>query len=138
MSLGGNASVPDSSGATVRSWEGAPDWQIPVTKIDPVRNERRDGLFIKGPIPVAQVAAAVASGHAKAPLMLLALRFRTDTEQADWIKPPTLVLSDWQLSSSDRSRAIAALEKAGMLEVQRRKGRPPLVRLVPWKGPGNG
>jgi hypothetical protein len=130
--------VADSSDATGRSWEGVPDWQIPVTKIGPVRNERRDGLFIGGPIPVAQMTAAIASGHIKAPLMLLAIKFRADTEQIAWVTPPMLLLTDWQFSASDRSRSIAALEKAGLLEVRRRRGRPPLVRLVSWKGGSNG
>ena len=120
------------------SWAGVPDWQIPVTKIGAIRSEQRGSLFIKGPISVTQMAAAVASGHMKAPLMLLAIKFRTDTEQADWVKPPALLLSDWQLSASDRSRSIAALEKAGLVEVKRRNGRPPLLRLVPWKGSTNG
>src|SRR3954465_6755556 len=106
----------------VRSWDGAPDWQIPVTRIDPVRDARRDGLFIKGPIPVAQIAAAITSGHAKEALMLLAVKIRSDTEQASWVKLPALLLSDWQFSATDRSRSIAALERAGLLEVQRRKG----------------
>jgi hypothetical protein len=120
------------------SWVGVPDWKIPVTKIAPLRDARRDGLFVKGPIPVAQIAAAIASGHVKAPLMLLAVKFRTDTERADWVKLPTLLLSDWQFSASDRSRSIAALEKAGLLEVQRRKGRSPLLRLVHPRETTNG
>jgi hypothetical protein len=121
-----------------RSWEGVPDWQIPVIRIDPVRNERRSGLFIKGPIPVAQIAAAIASGHAKAPLMLLAVKFRSDTEQAGWVKLPATLLSDWRFSATDRSRSVASLERAGLLEVQRRKGRPPLVRMCKWQDGSNG
>src|SRR4051812_10269376 len=110
-------------GADARSWDGVPDWQIPATKIGPVRNARRDDLFIKGPIPVAQIAAAVASGHAKAALMLLAVKFRSDTEQAGWVKLPATLLSDWQFSANERSRSLSALERAGLIEVQRRRGR---------------
>jgi DNA-binding transcriptional ArsR family regulator len=134
MSMDGDASAD----GVAQSWEGVADWEVPVTKISPVGSVRRDGLFIKGPIPVGQMSAAIVAGHVKAPLMLLAIKFRVDVEQTKWVKQPTPLLSEWRFTASDRSRSIAALEKAGLIEVRRRDGRPPLVRLVPWKVRDNG
>ncbi len=37
-----------------------------------------------------------------------------------------------------RSRAYAELERAGLVELQRRKGYAPLVRLVPQRAGGGG
>jgi DNA-binding transcriptional ArsR family regulator len=64
--------------------------------------------------------------------MLLALKYKTDTLRQPWVKPPAAVLRLLGVDKDARSRAIAALERAGLVQVQRRKGRPPLVRLVPW------
>ena len=70
--------------------------------------------------------------------MFLALRFKTDAGGEPWVKPPFRTLVEWGFSADDRSRAIRALERAGLIEVHRRKGRPPLVRLLPWTGGSGG
>jgi len=78
------------------------------------------------------VARAVKAGHPQALPVLLALRYKTDTLRQPWVKPPAAVLRLLGVDKDARSRAIAALERAGLVEVRRRRGRPPLVRLVPW------
>src|SRR5215203_5963515 len=115
-----------------------PDSAIPVRKVGLAEDRRhRTGQatrFVKGPLALDWIGTAARSGHAKAPLMLLALRFKADASREPWVKPPFRVLMEWGFSADDRSRAIRALERAGLAEVHRRKGRPPLVRLLPWRG----
>jgi hypothetical protein len=118
-----------------------PDAAIPVRKIGAEDRRHQTGQatrFVKGPLALDWIGAAARSGHAKAPLMLLALRFKADASREHWVKPPFRVLTEWGFSADDRSRAIRALERAGLAEVHRRKGRPPLVRLLPWRGGASG
>jgi hypothetical protein len=114
-----------------------PDAAILVRKVGPAEGrQHRTGQavrFVKGPLALDWIGAAARSGHAKAPLMLLALRFKADASREPWVKPPSRVLMEWGFSADDRSRAIRALERAGLVEVQRRRGRPPLIQLLPWR-----
>ena len=120
-------------------WSNVPDALIPVRKVDTLGPEgraravRREAQFIKGPLPVGWVAAAAKAGHPLALPVLLALKYKTDTLRQPWVKPPATILRLMGVDKDARSRAIAVLERAGLIEVQRRPGRPPLTRLVPWK-----
>jgi hypothetical protein len=119
-----------------------PDAAIPVRRVEPAKGPQhrtgQAGRFVKGPLALDWIGAAAHSDHAKAPLMLLALRFKADASREAWVKPPFRVLTGWGFSADDRSRAIRALERAGLVEVHRRKGRPPLVRLLPWRRGSDG
>jgi DNA-binding transcriptional ArsR family regulator len=79
------------------------------------------------------IGAAVRCGDARALPVLLALKAKADAGREAWVKPPATSLQDLGVGRMARSRAIAALERAGLVEVRRRRGRPPLVRLVPWR-----
>jgi hypothetical protein len=130
--------LPDGFG----SWDEVPDRLIPATKLTTAVPSRatalRESGFVKGPLTVGWLDAIATCGHSKAIWVSLALKIQTDRRREIWVKPPYDILSVWKVNRVGLSRAISALEKAGLLEVQRRKGRPPLVRLIPWKGPGNG
>jgi DNA-binding transcriptional ArsR family regulator len=120
-----------------KDWSGVPDALIPVRKLDTsgpegrARAARREARFVKGPLPLGWVAAAARAGHPQALPVLLALKHKADTVRQPWVKPPAAVLRLLGVDKDARSRAIAALERAGLIEVRRRRGRPPLVRLVP-------
>jgi DNA-binding transcriptional ArsR family regulator len=120
-------------------WSGVPDALIPAHKVDTsgpgerVRAARREARFIKGPLPLGWVALATKAGHPLAQPVLLALKHKADTLRQPWVKPPAAVLRLFGVDKDSRSRAIAALERAGLVEVRRRQGRPPLVRLRPWR-----
>src|SRR3954466_67354 len=119
-------------------WSDVPDTLIPVRKLATSgpegrsRAAKREAQFIKGPLPLGWVAKAARAGHPHALPVLLALKYKTDTLRQPWVKPPAAVLRLLGVDKDARSRAIAALERAGLVQVQRRRGRPPLVRLVPW------
>jgi DNA-binding transcriptional ArsR family regulator len=116
-----------------------PDRLIPArvvpgerTTTDRQRTSRERSRFVKGPLPIGWIASALRSGGTKALPVLLALKHEADATRESWVKPPAAVLLDLGIDRMARSRAIAALERAGLIEVRRRRGRPPLVRLVPW------
>ena len=130
---------PDALVLAPEDWSGVPDALIPVRQLDLSgpegrgRAARREAQFIKGPLPLGWVATAAKAGHPLALPVLLALKYKADTVRQAWVKPPAAVLRLLGVHKDARSRAIAALERAGLVEVRRRKGRPPLVRLVPWR-----
>src|SRR3954451_6743016 len=121
-----------------KDWSGVPDALIPVRPLGSsgpegrARAARREAQFIKGPLPLGWVAKAARAEHPHALPVLLALKYKTDTLRQPWVKPPAAVLRLFGVDRAARSGAIAALERAGLVQVQRRRGRPPLVRLVPW------
>src|SRR3954462_6127873 len=129
---------PEAFSLTPEDWSGVPDVLIPVRKLDTSGSEdrgraaRREAQFIKGPLPLGWVAQAARAGHPQALPVLLAFRYKTDTLRQPWVKRPPAVLRLLGVDKDARSRAIAALERAGLVQVQRRRGRPPLLRLGPW------
>src|SRR3954451_18076229 len=129
---------PDALFLAPEDWSDVPDALIPVRPLGSsgpegrARATRREAQFIKGPLPLGWIATAAKAGHPQALPVLLALKYKADTLRQPWVKPPAAVLRLLGVDKDARSRAIAALERAGLLQVQRRRGRPPLVRLVPW------
>ena len=129
---------PEALFLAPEDWSDVPDALIPVRPLGSsgpegrARAARREAQFIKGPLPLGWVAKAARAGHPQALPVLLALKYKTDTLRQPWVKPPAAVLRLLGVDKDARSRAIAALERAGLVQVQRRRGRPPLVRLVPW------
>ena len=119
-------------------WSDVPDALIPIRPLGSsgpeggARAVRPEAQFIKGPLPLGWVAKAAKAGHPLALPVLLALNYKTDTLRQPWVKPPAVVLRLLGVDKDARSRAIAAFEQVGLVQVQRRRGRPPLVRLVPW------
>jgi DNA-binding transcriptional ArsR family regulator len=130
---------PHALALAPEDWSGVPDALIPARKVDTsgpadrARAAKREARFIKGPLPIEWLAAATRAGHPLALPVLLALKHKADTLRQEWVKPPASVLRLFGVDKDGRSRAIAALERAGLVEVRRRKGRPPLVRLRPWR-----
>jgi DNA-binding transcriptional ArsR family regulator len=125
------------SGETI-DWATVPDHLIP-TRIVPREPAmaspatRHRSKFVKGPLPMGWIGAAVRCGDSRALPALLALKAKVDATREPWVKPPTTILQALGIERMARSRAISALERAGLIRVRRRRGRPPLVSLVPWK-----
>ena len=119
---------------------GAPgDATIPARKVETGipdgRRAAREHAFIRGPIPLRVIEAlrkADKGGSAWA--VAFALRYKADVTRQAWVKPPATLLERWGVDKDARARALAALERAGRIEVRRRRGRPPLVRVPPWEG----
>ncbi len=132
-----------SPGQSVRpvgsvDWAKVPDGLVPSLVVPSERaggrqTSRARSRFVKGPLPMGWIRAATRCGDAKALPVLLALKAKADAGRETWVKPPAMALQDLGIGRMARSRAIAALERAGLVEVRRRRGRPPLVRLVRWR-----
>ena len=61
----------------------------------------------------------------------LAIRMQAKLEGSEWVRVRTHLRESLGFTNrAAHSRAVAELERAGLIEVQRRKGYAPLVRLV--------
>ena len=96
------------------------------------RKVNRDRLFIPSTAwpEFAAVVAAGVSGRSVG--LWLAIRMQAKVEGQQWVRVRTHLRDSLGFNNrAAHSRAVAELERAGMIEVQRRKGYAPLVRLVP-------
>jgi DNA-binding transcriptional ArsR family regulator len=87
------------------------------------------GKFIAGPIDVSWVVQAKRLG-ATALLVGLALWHLKKLRQADTFTVSNLMLQEWGVQPDAKSRALRALERAGLIRVERRGKRSPHVTLV--------
>jgi hypothetical protein len=79
-----------------------------------------------------ELAAVVAAGVAGRSVGLwLAIRMQARLERREWVRVRTHLRQGLGFTNrAAHSRAVAELERLGFIEVQRRKGYAPLVRLV--------
>jgi DNA-binding transcriptional ArsR family regulator len=85
--------------------------------------------FIAGPIDVPWVVQASRLG-VKALLVGLALWHLKRLRQAETFTVSNLMLQEWGVQPDAKSRALRALEKAGLIRVERRCKRSPRVALI--------
>ena len=111
------------------------DEDVPAVKVETGveqrRNRARRGLFLPATsLPEIQAAVSRLS-TARALGLWLTIRAQMKMEGKEWVRVRTHLLEGIGLGTTwARSRAFAELEKAGLIEVRRRKGYAPLVRLV--------
>src|SRR5262245_4801756 len=92
--------------------------------------------FIRGPLPLWWMARAAAlRGQALA--VSLAIWFRRGIEGAAPFPLYPSALSKLGVNRWSSYRALAALEKAGLIAVERRKGRCPVVTVLEASAPGD-
>src|SRR5829696_10571330 len=114
------------------------DEDVPAAKaetdVDRRRKRARKGLFLPAtPLPEIQAAASRLS-TARALGLWLTVRAQARMEGREWVRVRAHLLEAVGLGTTwARSRAYAELERAGLVELRRRKGYAPLVRLVPWQ-----
>jgi hypothetical protein len=104
------------------------------TEAERRRKRARKGLFLPAtPLPEIQAAASRLS-TARALGLWLTVRAQARMEGREWVRVRTHLLEAVGLGTTwARSRAYAELERAGLVELRRRKGYAPLVRLVPLR-----
>jgi DNA-binding transcriptional ArsR family regulator len=103
---------------------GLPLGTRPGRKPIPVR-----GKFIAGPVDVAWICEASRLG-VKALLVGLALWHIRGLKKSNTFIVSNLMVRDWGIEPDAKSRALCALEKAGLVTVARRGKRSPRVTLV--------
>ncbi len=91
---------------------------------------RRASRFLKGPVPLAVLQqAARLPGRSLA--LYLAIRHRADLRKSREVSLPTEYLAHWGINKHSKRRAIAALERDGLVRVANRApGKSIRVALV--------
>src|SRR3954447_1994601 len=96
------------------------------------RKASRNRLFIPSTAwpELAAVVAAGVSGRSVG--LWLAIRMQARLEGHEWVRVRTHLRESLGFTNrAAHSRAVTELERAGLIQVQRRKGYAPLVQLVP-------
>ena len=99
---------------------------------------RRSARFLKGPIPLASLAvAARLRGRA---LALLLIHHRTAVTGEPMASVPVRLLAEFGIGRDAKGRGLRELEAAGLVRVQRQRGRTARVGLAvpPTRGPTRG
>jgi hypothetical protein len=92
---------------------------------------RRGRWFIKGPLPGEWIGrASQLSG--KALHVGLALWFISGRSKQEVVKLTRAALKLFSLRRDSARRGLAALERAGLVRVSRRRGRCPVVEILPY------
>src|SRR5664280_1341869 len=97
-------------------------------RVSPIR-----GKFIAGPIDVSWVVQASRLG-VKALLVGLALWHLKRLRLADTFIVSSLMMQEWGVQPDAKTRALRALERAGLIRIERRGKRSPRVTLVVGNG----
>ena len=114
------------------------DEDVPAAKAETETERRRGrarkGLFLPATALAEVHAAASRLSTARALGLWLTIRAQARMEGREWVRVRTHLLEAAGLGTTwARSRAYAELERAGLVELRRRKGYAPLVRLVPQR-----
>jgi len=115
-----------------------PDDAVPVVKVETKTASRREALrasrFLKGPILLSWVREHIRD---PADRLLLVIRAHADMRQSAEFKLGADVLQDAGIGDRKATyRALSALEANASLEVSRKAGRRPIVRLTSWQSGG--
>ncbi len=103
------------------------------------RQAARDRLFVPSTAwpEFAAVVAAGMSGRAVG--LWVAIRMQARLEGEEWVRVRTHLRESLGFGNrAAHSRAVTELERAGLIEVRRRKSYAPLVRLVPRRAGDGG
>lgn len=91
--------------------------------------QRQSGRFLKGPIPMAQISAA-AKLPGRALALFLAVHHRTALSGKPMVTLPKRLLTELGVHRDAKARGLRELESAGLVRVERSRGRTALVGLV--------
>jgi hypothetical protein len=125
--IGGGGEGSDAQG-------GGDADEIASFRIDTGARAGRNRLFVPSTAwpELAAVVSAGASGRSVG--LWLAIRMQAKLERRDWVRVRTHLRQSLGFTNrAAHSRAVAELERLGFIEVQRRRGYAPLVRLVPQR-----
>jgi DNA-binding transcriptional ArsR family regulator len=88
--------------------------------------------FLKGPVPLIWLAQAARCGG-KALHVAIILWYRAGLQKSATIKIPGWTAKRFGLDRHAKTRALKALEEAGLVSVTRRQGCSPQVTLLEYK-----
>src|SRR3954451_17429302 len=103
------------------------------------RKAARDRLFIPSTAWPELAAVVVAGMSGRSVGLWLAIRMQARLEGEPWVRVRTHLRESLGFTNrAAHSRAVTELERAGLIEVRRRKGYAPLVRLAPRRSDEGG
>ncbi len=97
-----------------------------IARLKERKMRKRKGRFVKGPLSWPSVTAA-ARCHPRALEILLAVKMLNDVSGQQEATISTEMATDLGITKHSKGRAIAALENAGIVRVNRKRGR--LLRI---------
>jgi hypothetical protein len=104
-----------------------------ITEAGKRKGRQMDERFLKGPIPIRNIArAATLPGQSLS--LYVAIIHQTDLTRRDAVTLPKGLLEQFGISRDAKSRGIKALEGASLIQVQRAKGRSARVSLSASNG----
>ena len=122
-----NESHHRSSNAVI-GWPQIGETEIETEVLRRARARHR-GRFLKGPIPLRQIAAANRlPGQALA--LFLAVHHQTALTKKTIVTLPRGLLTDFGISPGAKARGLQWLEGAGLIRVERSRGRAARVELI--------
>lgn len=129
----GRAPGPSYYESITSTSKAGPDDDIRVVEVetDALRRARRRrvGRFLKGPIPMCDLAAA-ARLPGKALAVYLAVHHRAALTRSPRLRLPAGLLVELGVDKHAKARALRHLETAGLIRVERQSGRSPLICLT--------
>ena len=106
-----------------------PSPPLPPIRLPKTKSAKRKGVkFLKGPVPLPWLIAA-GELPGKALVVGVGLWFLSGLTRSGKIKPTGKLWQSLSISRQAAYRALAALEKQGLIEVRRRQGCAPIVTL---------
>lgn len=103
-----------------------------IEKILLKKNTRFSGQFIKGPIPLAWICKALQLSK-NAIKAACAILFLSGILGDGWIELKNTDLKKFKLNRSGKSFGLKELRDSGLIEVKRRPGKNPLVKIIKIK-----
>jgi hypothetical protein len=86
------------------------------------------GLFLRGPVPLGWLARIDVAAHAA--VLALTVKIMIDVTGEEPVVVPSAVWREWRLSKQQRKRALDALEAAGIVRVERGRGKAARIWLI--------
>jgi hypothetical protein len=108
--------------------------EVPTSASRRARQGRSEP-FLKGPIPV-RLIGAVLDLPGRPLSVLLAIWHRVALTGKPWVSLPASVMADFRFDRTVKARALAELERAGLIRAKRTPGRPVQVSLVSKRAGG--
>ena len=99
-----------------------------VADLRPIPKHHHGDRFVRGPIPYDWLRAALSFGG-KAGNLAWSLWWLAGVERANPIRLTRRALTDFNVSTRAARRLLSDFERAGLVEVARKRGRSPIVTL---------
>lgn len=92
--------------------------------------------FLKGPVPLAWLSRT-SQLPGKALAVALAIWYVAGLERSGTVRLTTSTLREFNVGRKAAYRGLAALERAGLVQVERKRGRCPKVTITHWRTQAN-